>query len=151
MFGLVIYVGGCLIVAALVTFVHSMFRPVASKGDSRSWRVLAAVFVLSITGPYGYVEVLTRSFGKTMKSAIEQGMIDAGIKGPMDYYKVTSYGGDTARIVAVAEEKQAWGGSDRPVVAMTLKKDGKFWHTASFDVIFSDRLNRDRSTLPPFW
>lgn len=151
MFGLTLYIGGCLIVAALVTLFHSMMRPVHSKGDSKSWRVLLVVFILCVTGPYGYVEILTRSVGKPMKQAVLEGMADAGIRGPMDYYKVLGYQGSSARVVAVATERQDWGGSDRPVVEMTLKKSGSKWSADSFDIVFSDRMNRDRSTLPPFW
>jgi hypothetical protein len=151
MFGLVLYVGACLIVASFVTMVHSMMRPIHSKGESRSWRVLIFVFALCIFAPYGYVEVLTRSFGKPLKQAIDQGYADSGINGPLQYYKVVKYGGEEARVVAVGLEKQDWGGSDRPVVAMTLKKKGGGWTADSYTIVYSDRLQRDRSTLPPFW
>ena len=151
MFGLAFYVGACLVVAALITLAHSMMRPIHSKGDSKSWKVLFVVFVICITGPYGYVETLTRVVGGNMKDAVADGFAESGLQGELQYYKVVSYAGDTARVIAVAEEKQGWGGSDRPVLAITVKRDGKDWRTDSFNVVYSDRLNKDRSTLPPYW
>lgn len=151
MFGFVLYIGGCLILAAAVTLVHSLFRPVHSKGDSKSWRVLLIVFVFSVLAPYGYVEVLTRSVAGPMKGAIAAGYADSGLLGPMQYYKVVSYSGDQARVVAVGEEKQDWGGADRPVVAMTLRRTNGKWTADSFNVVYSDRLQKDRSSLPPYW
>ena len=151
MFGLTLYLGGCLIVAAVVTLIHSMMRPIHSKGEARSWRVLIAVFILCVTAPYGYVEALTRSVGNPMKKAVAQGFADSGIQGQMDYYKIVSYSGDTARVVAVGTERQEWGGTERPVVAMTVKKKGHSWEADSFNIVYSERRNRDRSTLPPFW
>jgi hypothetical protein len=151
MFSLVLYVGGCLVVAAIVTLVHSMLRPIHSKGESKSWRVLFAVFVVCVSGPYCYVEVLTRSVGKPMKKAVEEGFADSGIRGDIEYYKVMSYSGDKARVIAVGLERQEWGGTDRPVIAMTLTKKGNDWEPQSFDVLFSTRLSKDRGTLPPYW
>ena len=138
-------------VAALITLVHSMSRPIQDKGESRSWRVLLAAFAICLTGPYGYVEVLTRGFSKPMTKAISEGYENSGVLGPMQYYKVVSYNGDSARVIAVGEEKQEWGGSDRPVIAMTLKREGDAWKPESYNVVYSDRLGKDRATLPPYW
>jgi hypothetical protein len=151
MFGVAFYVGICLVIAGAVTLVHSLMRPVHSKGESKSWKVLFTVFVICLTGPYGYIEVLTRSVGKDLKRAVEEGYADSGIQGPLQYFKVISYSGNKARVVVVGTERESWGGTDRPVVALTLVKDGSGWHSDSFNVVYSDRLNKDRSTMPPYW
>src|SRR5687768_1202096 len=111
MFGLAFYIGACLVVAALITLAHSMMRPIHSKGDAKSWKVLLVVLIVCITGPYGYVETLTRIVGGDMKDAVEEGFTESGIYGKLQYYRVVSFAGDTARVIAVAEEKQEWGGA----------------------------------------
>jgi hypothetical protein len=151
MFGFAFYIGGCLVLAAVITLIYSMMRPIHSKGDSKSWKVLFLAFVMCITAPYGYVEVLTQAVGGPMKAAVQEGFSESGINGEMRYYRVVSYGNNSARVIAVAKETQDWGGTDRPIVAITLKKDAKGWKPDSFNVVYSDRLNKDRSTLPPYW
>lgn len=151
MLGLFFYAAGSFIVAMVLTFVYSMFRSVQSRDEYKSWRALAIFAVLVFIGPYGYNEYLTRRFAGEMKQAVLDGMDDAGIVGGLNYFRVISAKNDTARVIAVATENQDWGGTERPVVAITLKKDKKGWRSDTYLVVNSISRNADSYTFPPYY
>jgi hypothetical protein len=128
-----------------------MMRPVNSRDELKSWKVMLVFYVLSLTGPYAYAEVMTRLVGQTMASAVNSAVDDSEVGGDLQYYKVISYNGKSARVVAVTHGKADWGGSDNPVVAMTLDKDGKQWKVNSFRIVSSWHFGEDGYTFPPFF
>lgn len=151
MFGFFFYLGGCFAASIVLTTLWVLTRPLHSKDELRSWRVLFGLFVICCVAPYGYVEGLTRYVGNGMKEVVEEGFEESGIRGDMRYYRVVSYNGTKARVIAVGVERQEWGGTDRPIVALTLLKEGKGWKTDSYNLVYSDRTGRDGTTLPPYW
>ncbi|HVL38406.1 MAG TPA: hypothetical protein VM328_03345 [Fimbriimonadaceae bacterium] len=151
MFGFFFYLGACLVAAFVLTTLWVLTRPLHAKDDVRSWRMLFILYVLCCLGPYGYVEVMTRVVGTKLKAAVEDSFAGVGIRGDLQYYKVVSYNGRKARVIAVGEERQEWGGTDRPVVAFTMVRKGEDWESDSYNVVYSDRLSRDGTTLPPYW
>lgn len=153
MIGMIFYLMICAAAATVMTFFWVMTRPIRSKDEMRSWRVGIALLVVSVFLPYGVIEAETLMFGEKMKDAVQSGMDDAGIDGDLLYYKVLFYQGNQARVLAVGEEKQDWGGSDHPAVKMTLVKDPKSgkWFTESYNIVYSDNRNLDGIVLPPYW
>lgn len=151
MLGLFFYAAGSFVVSMVLTFLYSMFRTVKARDEYKSWKVLAIFSALVFIGPYGYNEYLTRRYTKDMKQAVLDGMDDAGIVGELRYFRVISAKDTTARVIAVAVENQDWGGTERPVVAITLKKDNKGWRSDSFLVVNSISRNADSYTFPPYY
>lgn len=151
MLGLFFYIVACFFGAVILTFIYSMFRTVQSRDEYKSWRVMIIFFVLVMAAPYGYNEVLTRRAGADLKSAVLEGLSDAGIDGDLAYYRIVKQTGDTCRIVAVVTEKQDWGGTERPVVAITAKKEAKGWRSDSYIVVNSVSRNADSYTFPPYY
>lgn len=150
MFGFIFYTGGCAIASGLLTFLWMTMKPIANRNDMNSLRNMAVLFVLLMAGPYVYTEYLTRTHGDEMLDAIHRGFDESEIDGEMVYYKVLSVRGDRARAIAVGLEKETWGGTDRPIVAVTLERTGGEWSPTSFYVVYSDRLGRENSTFPPY-
>ncbi len=151
MLGLFFYTAGCVVLGMILTFIYSMLRSVQSRDEFKSWRVMLIFCVLTFAGPYLYDDILTRRFYVAMKDAVADGLSDAGVDGKLEFYRVVSMKGDTARLIAVATEHQDWGGTERPVVAMTLKRDAKGWHSDTFVVVNSVSRNADSYTFPPYY
>ena len=151
MIGAIVYILGCAAVSAVLTCLYVMFRPVNSRDELKSWRILGFAMVLTLLGPYGYAEVVTRIVGPKMEHSVLLALDDAGVKGDLQYYRVIMYSGSTARVVAVAAEKADWGGSDRPVLAITLKREGDSWKPDSYKVVSSFNRNQDGFTFPPYY
>lgn len=151
MIGAIVYILGCVAASLVLTCLYVMFRPVSSRDELKSWRVMGVMFVVSMLMPYGYAEVMSRIVGGKMESAVKASLEDAGVKGDLQYFRVVLYTGSTARIVAVANEKADWGGSDRPILAITLKKDGEKWKSDSYRVVSSFNRGSDGFTFPPYY
>jgi hypothetical protein len=151
MLGVFAYIGACLVVAILFTIVTSMFRPIQKQGDARVWRPLLAAFVICLALPYVYNDVLTRVLGADMEPAIDQVLGELKVEGELNYYRVVSTTGSTARVVAVATEHMDWGGTERPVIAISLERNGSEWEAVSYSVVNSLERNEDSYTLPPYY
>lgn len=150
--GIIVYLLACFAVAGVLTFLFVMMRPVNSRDELKSWRVLLTLYIVCLGLPYAWGEVLTRAVGDNMKSTVSKALDSAGIDGDLSYYRVIMYTGQSARVVAVAHEKTSdWGGSDKPVVAMTLVKDGSGWRTDSYRIINSFDQHLDGFTFPPYY
>ncbi|MCO5296877.1 MAG: hypothetical protein M9921_08470 [Fimbriimonadaceae bacterium] len=150
MFGFIFYVGGCFIASGLITFLWMTMKPIANRNDMHSLRNMSILFVLLLGGPYAYTEYLTSAHGDEMHDAILKGFEESEIDGEIVYYKVLSVSGDRARAIAVGLEQETWGGTDRPIVAVTLERTAGEWEPSSFYVVYSDRLGRENYTFPPF-
>ena len=151
MFGALFYCIGCFFIAGILTFFTAMFRPIQDKGESRPWRAFIVWMVLVTAAPYVYAEVLTQTVGKNMTKAIKEGYDSADIQGKMQTYKVIWYTPTTAKVIVIGLEKVSWGGTDRPLAVLNLKKDGQTWKVDSYRLVYSDRLNKDGISFPPYW
>jgi hypothetical protein len=151
MFGVILYIGACGIIAGAFTFLWVITRPIHTKDEMRSWRVFAALMALSLGTPYGAFEVMTRVAGKGLKAPIEDVMAQEGIRGRLAYYRVLFFDGKTAHVTAVAEEDSSWGGTDRPVFRMAFEKKGNAWTPVYVNMIYSDNRNLDGVVFPPYW
>jgi hypothetical protein len=145
------YGAGCFAVAALLTIVVAMFKSIQTRDDWKSWRTFLVMFVCAGGAPYIWAEVMTTLHGKTMRKSVEGVLYDASIDGKLEYYKVLWFKGGKARVLAVSTEQASWGGTDRPLVAMTLVQKGDKWALDSYRVIRSDERNEDGFTFPPYF
>jgi hypothetical protein len=145
------YGAGCFAVAAILTIIVAMFKPIQSRDDWKSWRTFVFMYLIALAAPYIWSEGLTLRYGSTMAKSIEGVLYDASIDGKLEYYKVIWFRDGKARVMAVATEQASWGGTDRPLVGMTLIKNGDKWALDSYRVIRSDERNEDGFSFPPFF
>ena len=141
----------CFAAAGLLTFGYVLTRPIHVRDEMKSWRVLLGLFVFCFAGPYLYNEVMTRWHGPELDKAINAAVPELPVTGNLIYYKVTSFSGDKARVMAVFSEKLEWGGTDHPQYALNMEKEGGKWKTESFKVLNSERLNEETYVFPVYW
>jgi hypothetical protein len=151
MLGFVIYVVLCFAAAVVLTVLYALTRSVQARDEMRSWRVMGWLFFVCTIAPYGYAETMTMLFGGRMHPAVEEVLAEAGVDGDLLYYKVVSYSGTSSRVIAVAEESADWGGTERPVIAMTLVKEGDDWHSESYQIVASTSRDVGGYTFPPYF
>ena len=151
MVGMIGYMIGCLVVAAVLTVFISLVRPIKGHDTFLSWRVLLGLYVVALVAPYGYIEIMTRVYGDPMGESVEETMVAASRMGKLDYYKVLSCRDGKARVIAVGIEQSYWGGDERPVMGIDMELTGKTWEAVEFNWITSDQRSKDSITLPPYW
>ena len=151
MLGMIAYLIACGVAAMILTVVLAMIRPIKRMDDFLSWRVMAWMFLLTVFAPYGYIEFLTYQFGKEMSSVVLEVMQQTSDSDEVRYYKVLKYTENTARVIAVGEEPTGWGGTERPLIAMTLRREDGEWIADEYNFVVSDKRGFDSSTLPPYW
>lgn len=151
MLGMFAYAGVCLVVAAIITLIYALTRPIKDRGEMKTWRVLLTALIVVGALPYGWCEALTRLYGKNMQAPVEGVIQELQFNGGLRYFRILSYNGKKARVVAVGQDNQDWGGTEQPVVAINLVKSGNRWTAESYNVVNSLARNKDSYTLPPFW
>ena len=152
MFGVIVFAGISFIAAVVMTTLYIMTRKFEHRDETRPGRVFVIWLLVALIGPYVFTETLTRTVGKSMKDVVTNGFDAVDFQGPLLYYKVVFYTGSKAKVVAIGEEKQSWGGLDHPVVSMNLIRDpAAGWKVDSYRVVMSDRLNKDGLIYPPYW
>lgn len=151
MLSIVIYSIGCFVAALLLTTFYVFTRPMHQRDDIKSWRIFFTFFILCFGGPYAWVEGLTRIASKPMESALKGAYYDANLHGKVVSYKLLFTNGDHARAFVIGNEGQGWGLTDQPVVTVQLDRTPKGWKATTYDVLWSDRLNKDGLVFPPYW
>ncbi len=151
MLGIFAYLGICLVVASVVTLLWVLWRPIRERDEMRSWRVLLFLFVCTSLAPYAWGEVLTRMYGKAMNGAVEQVIDELKINDGLRFYRVLTCWHEKARVIAVGQERANWGGTERPVIAISMVKTSKGWTADSYTIVNSMERNKDSVTLPPYW
>lgn len=150
MFGYIFYLGGCLVAAFIVTGIWVTMKPINHRDDMRSLRMAIVLFIVTASTPYAYTEVLTRQHNDELKEATIQGFEASELHGEMLHFKVVAFEPNKARVIAVGYELEDWGGTDRPILAMTLEKLEGVWEATSYYVVYSNRLAREGTTFPPY-
>jgi hypothetical protein len=145
------YGAGCFAIAMILTIIVAMFKPIQTRDDWKSWRTFTVMMILTAIAPYMWAEGLTAKYGGTMKKTVEGVLYDAEIDGPLEFYKVIWFKDNKARVLAVSTEQANWGGTDRPLVAMTLVKKGDKWALETYRVVRSDERNEDGFSFPPYF
>lgn len=145
------YLIACLFLAGVFTFVFSMMRSIKKVDDAQSWKTIVGLFIFFVFAPYGFCEAMTRAVGADLTDQAKQIMKSESVKGELRFYRVLFYNGSEARIVVVAKEDATWGGTERPVMAATVTKDGDEWKISDQVMVNSMERNKDSMTLPPYW
>lgn len=151
MFGVIFYIGACILLAGILTCGWIVTRPIQSRDEIKSWRTFSFMLVFCLALPYVYFEGATRWKGPEMKKVVEQAYEDAETDGELQYYKVFWLTGDSAKVLAVGTAQLSWGGTERPTVKIHLSKQGDSWKADSYDVLTSDKLNKDGTVFPPYF
>lgn len=142
---------GCFVISVVFTIIYALFRSIESRDEWKSWRTMIAFFIFALVAPYGWCEVMTMKFGKGMQPIVQDVFDEVGIDGDLDYYKVLYVKDGKARVIGVGTEKASWGGTDRPLIAMTLAQKGDKWDLDTFRVVRSDERNEDGFSFPPYF
>ena len=141
----------CFVVAAILCCGYVLTRPIHVRDEMKSWRVFLGLFVFCFAGPYLYNEALTQWHGKELDHAIKDAVGELPFN-DLIYYKVTSYSGSEAKVLAVFTERLAWGGTDHPQIGLTIDKSSKgTWKTTSYKILNSERLNTETYVFPVYW
>ncbi|KXK14300.1 MAG: hypothetical protein QY327_03500 [Fimbriimonadaceae bacterium] len=151
MFGVISYVGICMVASGVLSALYVITRPIHIRDEMRSWRLWAGLSVVLMILPYAAFEVQTHTVGKEMAYAAEEVIAHSDIQGDLKYYKVLFTTGSWADVVVVGEEPNTWGGIDRPVVRAKLVREEGEWVVASSHLVYSDNQNVDGIVFPPFW
>ena len=146
-----VYLVVTVVAGGLAAFVIAMFKVGPGKPDFSFGRALALCLLASGTGPFLYVEALTRAklptLGPTVRKWYAQ---DNSITGKLVSTKILSCTGDRATALLIGQEKESWGGHDRPVVKLSLVRKGTTWRVEGAKVLRSVRLGRDEMVFPPY-
>ena len=151
MLGLIIYLVVTVLAGFILSFFSLTFRSTKKRGDGNPYFVIILVFCFTIFGPFLYVEGVTKMVGKDMEPAIKKAFISSPLRmDKIQYYRVNWYTGSSAKAIVVATEKLGWGGTDRPILSVDLVKEKNYWKAKAFQVVWSDRLNKDNLVMPPY-
>jgi hypothetical protein len=146
----IVYCMGTLTAGLILAFLVSLFFGGPSQRAEKPFRMVLFCIALTMAGPFLFSEVLTATYGDEMRHAVKLAYNDSPISGPFQYFKVTSYTGSHATAIAIGEEQAAWGGTDRPILSVSLSKEGANWKADSYTVVYSNRLNKDGIDFPPY-
>ncbi|CAN5509814.1 hypothetical protein BH11ARM1_BH11ARM1_11860 [soil metagenome] len=147
---LICYLIITVLAGSLLSFFIIISRSAGKRGDSTPFPTIIICLLITILGPFIYVELLTKAATKELQIPIMNAYRDGPINGKFKYFRVLTKFGDHARAIAVGEERTNWGGTDRPVMSIELKKKNGKWAYESYNLLYSDRKNEDHVILPPY-
>jgi hypothetical protein len=150
MVSLISYLVVTIVVGFLLSFAIISLRSTKKRGDGTPYPTVAICLLLTVGGPFMYIETLTKIYGPEMSKAVHKAYDDAPVQGPMQYFRVRSKSGDRANVIAIGREKEGWGGYDQPIISIDLTKTSAGWKPETLTVIYSDRLDRDNLIIPPY-
>lgn len=146
----IIYAVVAFFVALILTFVYTAVRPLPTRADTNPAKSLIVMYILTVGGPFAYVEANTHRLGPKVEHQIKEAWEDAPIDGKIQYYRVMWSWKDRASAIAVGEEPTKWGGTDRPVLQVNLARVNDTWKLTDSKVIISEKLDKDSFIFPPY-
>ncbi len=150
MLGNLIYLVLSVFAGLILSFFWLTFRSTKKRGDHAPYWTIAVCLFLTTVGPFLFVEVLTKLFGKDLEPAIKRAYNEGPIEGKFLYYKVRWYTGTKASALAVGVERANWGGTDQPIMSIELEKKNGKWDFESYKLLYSNRQNKDNLVMPPY-
>lgn len=151
MLGLMLYAIVCFTIAAAFTWLSLMFTKLGSTTDRSAASRLIALWVFVFAVPYIWVEACTAIY----KEKFDDGVYLASDKGYMEgdllYYKVRIPFGNTAKIVAVTEIVEDWGGTYRNLYDLEFERNGNGWQLSAVIPINTKDGDAAGFTVPPYW
>ncbi len=142
-----------------LAFGYSLFKVGPGKPEFPFGRALLACLAITWGGPFLYVEANTKLHQRALEPVVKDYFNgdDCELRGTMKYFKVLFATNDYAIVYLVANEPQDWGGTDAPLVKLTLKKKAKGglqklgnWQVDDAKIVRSDRLQKDSVVWPPY-
>ena len=148
------------IVAGIGAFIFGLFKVGPGKPEFAFWKAIVGALAITWVGPFAYVEVITRMHKTDVEPVVKDFFDgdDCPLRGTMKYFKVLYQTDQLSYVYLVGNEPQDWGGTDAPVLRLTLKKEKNAkvsskmhgWEVSKFEIIRSDRLNKDGLVWPPY-
>lgn len=150
MIGAIGYLLACFLAAVILTAAVIVVKPIRHRDETRPLPTLLFFFVLCVTGPYAFAEVLTRWKGAPMKEPVQQVLEAAEVQGPLRYYRVVYASGPRAVVIAVAEDSdQGW--KESCVLNIKLRQENGTWKATGYTVVNSLKRNKDGISFPPYY
>lgn len=148
---MIVYGVGSAILGLFAGLLWLTFFGHPTKMDRSFGPVLFKFLLLGMVGPFLWCELLTRAVGNPMERAVLRAHNATPVRGPMQYYRVVSYGGNHAGVLIIGQERDESGFTNRTVSTANLErnKDGK-WVVMEVRVLVCDRLNKDALVMPPY-
>ena len=147
------------VVAGIGAFIFGLFKVGPGKPEFAFWKAIVGALIITWVGPFAYVEVITRMHKNDIMPVVQDffDSEDCPLRGTLKYVKVLHQTDKVSYVYLVGNEPQDWGGTDSPVIKLTLKKDGSpvsgklhGWEVSKFTILRSDRLNKDNLVWPPY-
>jgi hypothetical protein len=147
------------IIAGVGAFVFALFKVGPGKPDFAFWKAIVVALTITWGGPFAYFEVITKMHKADVLPAVQDFFesSDCPLTGTLKYIKVLHQTDKVSYVYLVGNEPQDWGGTDAPVIRLTLKKTAgkeasKYhgWQVTKSELIRSDRLNKDDIVWPPY-
>jgi hypothetical protein len=147
------------VIAGIGAFIFGLFKVGPGKPEFAFWKAIVGALAITWVGPFAYVEVITRLHKNDILPVVQDffDSSDCPLRGTLKYVKVLYQTDKTSYDYLVGNEPQDWGGTDSPVIKLTLQKSGgkvsgklHGWEVTKFNIIRSDRLNKDSLVWPPY-
>lgn len=146
------------VIAGVGAFIFALFKVGPGKPDFAFWKAIVVALTITWVGPFAYFEVITKLHGAEVQPAVKDFFEsdDCPFTGTLKYIKVLHQTEKVSYVYLVGNEPQDWGGTDAPVIRLTLKKlgkaTGKFngWEVTKSEILRSDRLQKDSLVWPPY-
>ena len=147
------------VVAGVGAFIFALFKVGPGKPDFAFWKAITGALIITWVGPFAYVEVITKMHKNDVFPVVQDYFdgSDCPLKGTIKSIKVLHQTDKVSQVYLVGNEPQEWGGTDAPVIRLTLKKENgkisnKFhgWEVTKTVIVRSDRLQKDNIVWPPY-
>lgn len=147
------------VIGGIGAFIFALFKVGPGKPEFAFWKAIAGGLIVTWVGPFAYFEVITKMHHDDVMPVAQDffDSADCPLKGTLKYIKVLYQTDKLSYIYLVGNEPQDWGGTDAPVIRLTLKKEkGKSsdklhgWEVTKSEILRSDRLNKDNLVWPPY-
>lgn len=151
MLGLMLYAIVCFTIAAAFMWLSLIFTKLGSTTDKPAISRLVVLWVFVFAVPYIWVEVCTAIYKKDFDDGVFLASEKGFLEGDLLYYKVRIPFGSTAKIVAVTEIVEDWGGTYRNLYDLEFKRDGSEWHLSAVVPVNTKDGDAAGFTVPPYW
>jgi hypothetical protein len=146
------------VIAGVGAFIFALFKVGPGKPDFAFWKAIVCALTITWVGPFAYFEVITKMHKDDVYPAVKDyyESSDCPLTGTLKYIKVLHQTEKVSYVFLVGNEPQDWGGTDAPVIRVTLKKLGKStgklhgWEVTKSELLRSDRLQKDSLVWPPY-
>jgi hypothetical protein len=151
MLGLMLYAIVCFTIAAAVTWLSVLFTKVGNSAEKPAIFRLVFIWVFVAALPYAWVEFCTARYGKEFKGDVEYAAEKGLLDGDFAYIKVRYPFGDTARVIAVTDAKDTWGGVYRNTYNLEFERTDDGWHLREIDALNTKDGDAAGFSVPPYW